>query len=174
MTLKTLHDDYCLINNLVFEKCKFEVKEVILENESQTYGACTFKLDKLSFIFRVAKITPTKAGLFVSIWKRNHAGVTAPIDNIDEMDFIIITARNEDNFGMFIFPKSVLADEGIITQNNNIGKRGIRVYPPWVKTLNKQAISTQSWQQKYFLTINNTTDLELAKKLFLINVAKKQ
>jgi hypothetical protein len=60
-----------------------------------------------------------------------------------------------------------LADYGIITRNGKEGKRGIRVYPPWDITTNKQVIKTQSWQTKYFLTIknDNSTDLDLTKKL---------
>jgi TonB-dependent SusC/RagA subfamily outer membrane receptor len=74
---------------------------------------------------------------------------------------------NDNNFGQFIFPKSVLADKGIITRKGKEGKRGIRVYPPWDKTTNKQAEKTQTWQTKYFLTIknDNSTDLDLTKKL---------
>jgi hypothetical protein len=69
--------------------------------------------------------------------------------------------------GQFIFPKSVLADKGIVTRNGKEGKRGIRVYPPWDLTTNKQAKRTQSWQTKYFITIknDNSTDLVLTKRL---------
>ena len=61
----------------------------------------------------------------------------------------------------------MLADNGIITQNGKEGKRGIRVYPPWDIVTNKQAMKTQNWQTKYFLTIknDNKTDLDLATKL---------
>jgi hypothetical protein len=86
---------------------------------------------------------------------------------LDDIDFIIITSKSHDNLGQFIFPKSVLADNGIITRNDKKGKRGIRVYPPWDLTTNKQAIKAQNWQTKYFLTIkkDNSTDLDLAIKL---------
>ncbi|MEO5562055.1 MAG: MepB family protein, partial [Chitinophagaceae bacterium] len=63
----------------------------------------------------------------------------------------------------------ILADKGIISQNGrSSGKRGIRVYPPWDIVSNKQAIMTQGWQTKYFMTIqtNETTDLNLIKTLF--------
>jgi hypothetical protein len=60
-----------------------------------------------------------------------------------------------------------LADKGIITRNGKEGKRGIRVYPPWVITTNKQAEKTQNWQTKYFLIIekDNSTDIDLTMKL---------
>ena len=61
----------------------------------------------------------------------------------------------------------MLADNGIITKNGKIGKRGIRIYPPWDIATNKQAMKTQSWQTKYFLTIknDNSTDIEMMKKI---------
>ncbi|HLO52782.1 MAG TPA: MepB family protein [Saprospiraceae bacterium] len=135
--------------------------------ESKEYGACTFELNGKKIEQRISKITPTKTGQFVTIWKRNKEGITEPFDISDDFDFIIITSKSGDNFGQFIFPKSVLADKGIITRNGKIGKRGIRVYPPWDFATNKQALKTQSWQTKYFLTIKNdsSNDFDLAKKL---------
>jgi hypothetical protein len=87
------------------------------------------------------------------------------------IDFILITTRGGNNLGQFIFPKSVLADKGIITRNDKEGKRGIRVYPPWDIAKNKQAEKTQNWQINYFLIIrsDNSTDLDLTKKLFTKN-----
>ncbi|WP_211172631.1 MepB family protein [Chitinophaga sp. Ak27] len=153
---------------LVYDKCGFDFDGLIAEDESQEYGACTFRLNKLKIKFRISKITPTKTGQFVAIWKRNQEGVTQPFDLTDEIDFIIISSQNGDNFGQFIFPKSVLLDKGILTGNGKKGKRGIRVYPPWDTVANKQAKKTQDWQIKYFLTIDNgyKTNLNLAEQLF--------
>jgi hypothetical protein len=85
----------------------------------------------------------------------------------DEIGFIIISSQNGDDFGQFIFPKSVLLDKGIVTGNTKKGKRGIRVYPPWDTVTNKQAKKTQLWQTKYFLTTDSSdkADLNLAKKI---------
>lgn len=58
-------------------------------------------------------------------------GITEPFDFLDEIDFFTITARCGKNLGQFIFPKSVLANKGIITLNGKSGKRGIRVYRLW-------------------------------------------
>lgn len=73
--------------------------------------------------------------------------------------------------GQFVFPKSVLADKGIITRKGKEGKRGIRVYSPWDIVTNKQAEKTQTWQTKYFLSIkkDNSTDLDLARKIISKN-----
>ncbi len=152
---------------LLYDKCGFDFGELIAEDESQEYGAYTFRLNGLKIKFRVSKITPTKTGQFVTIWKRNKEGVTQPFDLTDEIDFVIISSENGNDFGQFIFPKSVLLDKGIITGNSKEGKRGIRVYPPWDIVTNKQAEKTQLWQTKYFLRIDNSdkTNLNLAKQL---------
>jgi hypothetical protein len=80
---------------------------------------------------------------------------------------VVITAKNGNNFGQFIFPKAILAKHKIITKNGIEGKRGIRVYPPWDTVTNKQAEKTQQWQAGYFLSISThqNIDLTLAKKL---------
>ena len=165
--LKSIHSDLNVVKELVYDKCGFDLTDLKQNLESKEYGACSFVLNGKTIQQRISKITPTKTGQFVTIWKRNENGITEPFDNSDDFDFVIITARNDNNFGQFIFPKSVLADNGIITQNGKEGKRGIRVYPPWDIVTNKQAMKTQNWQTKYFLTIknDNSTDLDLTKKL---------
>lgn len=164
----SIHSDLKTVKELVYDKCGFDLTDLKQNLESVKYGACSFRLNGKTIQYRVSKITPTKTGQFVTIWKRNKDGITEPFDILDDLDFIIITSKSDDNFGQFIFPKSVLADNGIIKRNGKEGKRGIRVYPPWDITTNKQAIKTQSWQTKYFLTIkkDNSTDLDLTKKLF--------
>lgn len=154
---------------LVYEKCFFNCTALKAASESEEYGACTFKLNERSIIFRVAKITPTKIGQFVTIWKRNTAGTIQPFDVLDEVDFIIISTRDNTNFGQFIFSKDILLAKGILADKNQKGKMAIRVYPPWDITLNAQAIKSQQWQLDYFLTIstNVAIDLNRAKQLCL-------
>lgn len=164
--INSFHSDLKIVKELVYDKCGFILTDPKLNAESLEYGACSFVLNGLTIQHRVSKITPTKSGQFVTIWKRNAQGITEPFNFLDEFNFIIITSKNADNFGQFIFPKSILANKGIITKNGKDGKRGIRVYPPWDIPTNKQSEKTQSWQVNYFLTINeNGTDFNLAKKL---------
>ena len=153
---------------LVYDNCGFELMNLKVSAESSAYGACSFELNGKAVQHRVSKITPTKVGQFVTIWKRNQEGITAPFDILDNIDFLIISSRSGDNFGQFIFPKSILAEKELITLNGREGKRGVRVYPPWDITTNKQATNAQSWQTKYFVTIKNgcESDLTLIKKLF--------
>lgn len=172
-TLKIIdlfHSYLKITKELVYDKCGFELTNPMVNTESIEYGACVFQLDKKTIIHRVSKITPTKSGQFVTIWKRNHDGITEPFHIQDDFDFIVITAKNGGNFGQFIFPKAVLADKGIISTNNKEGKRGIRVYPPWDIVISKQAVKTQNWQTNYFLKISgdSITELSCAKELFKI------
>lgn len=165
--LNSIHCDLKIVKELVYDKCGFDFTNLTQNLESEEYGACTFVLNGMTIQYRASKVTPAKTGQFVTIWKRNDEGITQPFDIVDDLDFIIITSKSDNNFGQFVFPKLILADKGIISGNGKIGKRGIRVYPPWDMPLNKQAQKTQMWQTKYFLTIKSdgSTDLNLAKKL---------
>lgn len=170
-SLNSFPHDLKIAKEMVYDQCSFDFKNPQLNAESIEYSACSFELDGKKIQYRVSKITPTKKGQFVTIWKRNQNGITEPFDINDEIDFIIIATKKDEHFGQFIFPKKVLVDKGIITQNGKSGKRGIRVYSPWDETDNKQAKKTQNWQLNYFLTINedNFTDFDLAKNLLAVN-----
>jgi hypothetical protein len=165
--LNSFHNDFKLVKELVYDKCGFELENPIKNSESVAYGAGSFLLNGKAIEFRVAKITPKKDGLFVAIWKRNEVGQTTPFALSDALDCIIITVRKQNHFGKFVFPKIILAEKGIITQNKKEGKRGIRVYPPWERATNKQAEKTQKWQSQYFLplTTESSIDLSLMKTL---------
>lgn len=164
----TIHEDLASAKKIIYDNCELKFAELKPEKESAAYGACTFTLNEFSIKFRIAKTTPTKTGQFVTIWKRNKSGSIEPFHILDSLDFIIISTRSGDHFGQFVFPKFVLLQQGIISGNGKEGKRGIRVYPPWDKPTNKQAVQTQQWQAKYFLemTSENTTNLIHAKRLF--------
>ena len=166
--INSFHNDLKIAKKLVYDKCGFDLTDTNLHTESTAYGACSFQLNGKTIQHRISKITPTKTGQFVTLWKRNKDGITEPFDFSDNIDFIIITARSADNFGQFIFPIAVLADKGIITRNGKEGKRGIRVYPPWDIATNKQAEKTQNWQIEYFITIKTDIlfDLDWIKQLF--------
>jgi hypothetical protein len=153
---------------MVYSPCNFTISEIIISSESQEYAACSHFLNQKKVEFRVAKTTPTKVGQFVTLWKRDEKGVTQPFDETDAIDFVLIFSQNAANKGLFIFPKSVLISQAIISQNDKNGKRGFRIYPPWENTTSPQAQKTQTWQTQYFLPLNGdkTTDIFLAKKLF--------
>lgn len=165
--ITTIPNELKTIKELVYEPCGFEFTQLSIHPESKEYGACFFALNGQKIEYRRAKITPAKTGQFVAIWKRNAAGITAPFDTNDNISFIIITVKNGEQLGQFIFPKAVLEARKIISFRGTGGKRGIRVYPPWDKTTSKQAEKTQKWQLNYFLPVKGTSavSLSLAKQL---------
>ncbi len=157
-----------LVDKLVFKTTGLVLSDLETEAESQEYFAHYFQLSGRTVKFRKAKITPTKTGQFVTIWKRNDNGITEPFDISDNFDFYIIATRKDSNFGIFIFPKAVLHENSILSDKIRDGKRGIRVYPPWDLASNKQAQKTQLWQVKYFLDLSGEAMIDWArvKELF--------
>jgi hypothetical protein len=169
ITSEGIPKDLVLIQKILFDSCNFEITQPILESESSEYGACGFTLNNLSILFRTAKITPTKTGQFVTLWKRINQGPIQPFDPTDPIDLFIVSTRTDNYFGLFIFPKSILITKEIVSDKKE-GKRAIRVYPPWDITTSKQAQKTQKWQLDYFLEIkkDQTIDLNRVKSLFLL------
>lgn len=167
-----LYSELELIDKLVFKTCGLELSNIETEIESQEYFAHNFQLGGKNVKFRTAKITPTKTGQFVTIWKRNDKGITEPFDIKDDFDFYIIATRNDTEFGLFIFPKAVLYKNRILSDETKAGKRGIRVYPTWNLTKNKQAQKTQLWQTKYFLDLSQDKQIDLKRAKNLLNLYK--
>ncbi|MDF2190482.1 MepB family protein [Paraflavitalea sp. CAU 1676] len=162
-----LHPDLSLASQLLYEPAGLTITHHRTEPESQEYSACSFQLNLKKVQFRVAKITPTKNGQFVAIWRRNKKGITQPFEATDDIDFLIISARNNDQAGQFLFPKPVLIEQAIISTPQKEGKRGIRIYPPWDTPTSKQAAQTQRWQAAWFaLLLPQPTHLQLIKRLF--------
>ncbi|WP_342778286.1 MepB family protein [Streptomyces botrytidirepellens] len=60
-------------------------------------------------------------------------------------------------------PRDVLCEHGIVSRGGSGGKRGFRVYPPWVTTTNRQASRTQAWQTKYFLDFTGDGSVDMAR-----------
>lgn len=161
--------DLLVAQKYVYEPMGLYVTNLHQDKESQEYGACSFDLNAKQVIFRVAKITPTKNGQFVTLWKRIADGPIVPLDINDRGDILIISVRRGNDMGQFVFPKNVLARHNVISQNNNGGKRALRVYPPWDSTQSMQAKKTQAWQLMYFfsITLDKPLDSGRIKHLLL-------
>jgi len=151
---KNIPKDLIIAKELVYDRYNFDFSNPFPEVESEEYDAYRFDLNSLKICYRTAKITPTKTGQFVTLWKRNNNGIIAPFDFSDAIDTVIISVRKENNLGQFIFPKNILLEKGIFSTANKEGKRATRVYPPWDETTSKQAQKTQQWQLKYFFTVS--------------------
>jgi len=166
--VSTALEDILFLQKNIYEKIGLKCTSPKAEAESKEYSAFNFKIGARNVVYRVAKITPTKSGQFVTVWKRLRNGPIQPYDFSDEIDFFIISVTNGSLSGQFIFPKLTLLNKEIISGNNKDGKRGFRVYSPWDVTLNKQAQKTQKWQLKYFLNLTGEViDLERAGELLI-------
>ncbi|MVO07556.1 MepB family protein [Flavobacterium sp. TP390] len=166
---KTLNNNLIEVKTKVYDQLALNISKLYIEIEGTEYDACQFELNGMKIISRSSKITPKKVGQFVTFWKRNQNGETAPYSENDSFDFYVIHAKSEKRFGQFVFPKSELIKKGLITNAKKEGKRGFRVYPIWDKTLNKQAEKTQKWQLNYFFEINETLDLKKISELYNVN-----
>ncbi|MFE0600461.1 MepB family protein [Streptomyces sp. NPDC058892] len=141
----------------------FTCSPPVPEAESADYGACAFTLDGLSVRFRVARTTPAKAGQFVTVWKRSAGGPIQPFDAADPVDLFVISARQGEDFGQFVFPREVLRERNVVSTNGSGGKRAFRVYPPWAATTSRQARSTQAWQVEHFLRLSGDGSVDLSR-----------
>lgn len=152
---------------LIFDKFDFSNAEK--ENESEEYSAYRFQFQNKNICYREAKITPTKTGQFVTLWKRNKTGIIEPFDDSDLIDFVIISVKQNEDWGLFIFPKNILLEKGVFSTKTKEGIRATRVYPIWDETTSKQAQKTQKWQLNYFflLTDQSKIDWDKMKKIIV-------
>lgn len=167
-TPNSIPNDLLMAGELVYDVLGFEYTQPHPEAESTEYSAYRFQLNGKNICYREAKITPTKTGQFVTLWKRNTVLKTIePFDALDAIDYVIISARKQELFGQFIFPKSVLLSKGIFSTATKEGIRATRVYPPWDETTSKQAQKTQQWQLDYFyeIPVNQPIDLNRVRNL---------
>lgn len=156
-------ETFLILRTRVFDKLGLCCSQPLAEAESAEYRAFRFSLDEKSICYRQSKITPTKTGQFVTLWKREGLGPILPLDSRDELDFVFVTAVSSKQMGFFVFPKSVLVQRGVISLNGKGGKRAVRVYPPWDKTENSQAMKSQKWQLEFFVEIPRDTAIDLQK-----------
>ncbi len=164
-----IHPDLVAAQQFAYEPSRLICNKLTREAESQEYGAFNFEINNKRIKFRVAKITPTKCGLFVTLWKRIGTGPILPYDMADPIDLFIVSVRSAEHFGQFVFPKNVLCEKNITAKEGKGGKRAMRVYPPWVITDNRQAQKTQTWQILYFFEIpaaNQCVDTNRVRELF--------
>lgn len=158
-----------LATKLIYEPCQWQLSDFEQEKESREYKACRFRLNGLSVICRTAKITPTKTGQFVTLWKRSANGPIQPFEATDPVDLFVVNVRNGESMGQFVFTKQILINKGVLSSNGKEGKRALRVYPPWDIAESKQAQKTQVWQSDFFISLKPETlsDHEKAKKRYL-------
>jgi hypothetical protein len=141
---------YVVDNLLLPAGC--EVRDAVRESESSEYGAIKFLLNGKTVLFRQAKTTPKKIGQFVTIWKRETPqSEVAPFDRFDGVDWVIVAVDQDDQFGVFVFSATLLAQKKVFSEHADGGKRAIRVYAPWTHPVAAQAKRTQKWQIQKFI-----------------------
>ncbi|MFB7173492.1 MepB family protein [Streptomyces sp. NPDC056254] len=166
-------DDLLRARALAYDPAGFTCTRPVPEPESIEYGACGFTLDGLAVRFRVAKTTPTKAGQFVTVWKRAGGGPIQPFDAADPVDLFVISTCQGERFGQFVFPREVLRARGVVSTDGSGGKRAFRVYPPWVATTSRQASATQAWQVEHFLRLSGDEPVDMARLHALYHPAQR-
>lgn len=131
-----------------------DASALILEPDNLAYGGAVSRTPESTVRFRVGKVTPTKVGHFVTVWRRAANGSTEPLPAEEGVSALIVTVRDGSQSGAFVFPASALAEHGIASVRGVGGKRGFRVYPPWVEATNPQAKRTQRWQSLHFFPLD--------------------
>lgn len=159
--MKTSEFDTVLayLSKTLYEPNQLTVSSIEAENQNSEYAAGRFVLSTTvtskTVRLRVAKITPTKIGQFVTFWEKNESGSNHAFNYEEAPDLLVITTfKDSDTFGQFIFPKDILREKGILKTDSNKGKMGMRVYPSWDAPVSKAALATQRWQLDYFFYTN--------------------
>lgn len=165
-----VHPDVAEARQL-FSRLGVEFSDAVPETENAEYGAFVSRVGRASVRFRVGKLTPAKVGLFVTVWKRASDGSTEPCAAEDGIDLLVISVREGQHFGQFVFPKTALVEHGIVSVAGRGGKRGFRVYPPWSVTQNRQAMRSQKWQCGYFLALDDARKVDMRKARSLYDIS---
>lgn len=123
------------------------------ERHNSGYEAGVAMLGAERWRVRTARVTPTKPGAFVAVWRRASDGSTQPYSAHDETVGLLVFVREDAHQGVFRFTAEHLSELGITRSKQHQGKRGFRVYPPWCFTLNPQATRSQAAQSAAFILL---------------------
>ncbi len=121
-----------------------------VEEQNSDYESGVARIGNERWRIRTARITPTKPGAFVAVWKRGEGGSTRPFTADESMTGLLVFVEEQERFGVFQFTKTHLVSLGYVTSDVHPGKRGFRVYPVWCTDLNPQASRTQRAQGAAF------------------------
>lgn len=138
-----------------------KIKNIVLHDDNAKYSACEITINNKKTCFRKGKITPTKSGHFVSLWKHSDKS-NIPYDINDNYELYVFEIEyDKDKLGYFIFPSAILSKHKILSTDDSIGKLGFRLYGPMYKLKNKTSINTQKWQSVYFYYANDLKKIKL-------------
>lgn len=159
-------EDTSLLDHL--KKHSFEpITNLKKDIDAQAYNGIQFYWGSKKVVFRKAKLTPKKAGLFVTLWHRNEHQKSVPFGPQDDLDYLFVVVEEHNKKGIFFFPRTALVQLNIVSTPQQSGKRGFRIYPSWATSLNRQAQKTQAEQQPYFIELTEKTQPFLDRYLYL-------
>lgn len=155
-----------LIKEVVAAIGNHEMDDLIQEEQNSEYEGVRFNLLNQTYRSRLAKTTPKKQGYFVVFWEKDDKDKNQPFSYLSSPDRVIVTVMDNEKIGQFIFPKTVLHKQGILSSEISKGKMAIRVYPSWISNLNPSAAKTQKWQVEYFVDLSHKMDLDKLTYLY--------
>ncbi|WP_413527170.1 MepB family protein [Marinilactibacillus psychrotolerans] len=155
-----------LIKEVVAAIVNHEMYDFIQEEQNSEYEGVRFNLLNQTYRSRLAKTTPKKQGYFVVFWEKDDKDKNQPFSYLSSPDRVIVTVMDNEKIGQFIFPKTVLHKQGILSSEISKGKMAIRVYPSWISNLNPSAAKTQKWQVEYFADLSHKMDLDKLTYLY--------
>jgi len=151
---------FAFMQRLTHDVLDAPMQNLVFSPENAIYDACTFEIGSCRVMFRAARVTPTKKGLFVVFWKRADDWSTIPYDWQDPFDVLVVSVVTERYCGQFVFPKNELVKRGYVASGGVDGKRALRVYPPGETLESAQAQKTQTWQAPFFFEVQPNQDLD--------------
>lgn len=125
-----------------------------LDSYNQEYEGFDFCFEhdlNVQYRSRLAKKTSKKAGYFLAIWEKNSENKNVPFDIEKFPEYLVVNIMDGDQKGRFIFPKSILYSQGILSSPTEKGKMAFRIYAPWNKNLNSNASKVAKWQLPFFV-----------------------
>lgn len=137
----------------------FTISELQPEQQNSAYAAGRYLINETSIRVRAAKITPKKVGQFVAFWQKDEKGINQPYALSEALELLVIYATRDENQGLFVFPRELLATKKILTVGASKGKMAMRVYPPWDQASNAQGKKTQAWQVPYFIDLSEPSQI---------------
>jgi hypothetical protein len=127
---------------------------VQVEEQNSDYESGVVRIGNEQWRVRTARITRTKPGAFVAVWKRNEGGSTRPFTADESMSGLLVFVEEQERFGVFQFTPAHLISLGYVSSDLHPGKRGFRVYPAWCTHLNPQASRSQRAQAASFAELS--------------------
>ena len=132
------------------------------EEQNSDYESGIVRIGTEQWRIRTARITPTKPGAFVAVWKRSERGTTRPFTADESISGLLVFVAEQERFGVFQFTTVHLLSLGYVSSDLHPGKRGFRVYPAWCTDLNSQASRTQRAQEPAFFELSPRNALRTA------------